>query len=230
MKPERDYLLSHHYGSSATGRRPQGRLGIREDDYRAAPIPVNLPVPIAGSCLLWRWGLNLDGYGVLNVDGHTKLAHRVAYEQANKFLHNDAQVLHLCHRPYCVQPAHLYLGTRAQNVEDREARVGKMDPDILSPMPSGGIPALAEKVGESGGALLKYVGNRWEESSYSADTTWPDPKEAPKQLKLGPHSATECPGHRFRIPAGDAKLCTICGASNSGMWEDVPQWRSERNS
>ena len=222
MKPERDYLLSRHYGSSATGRRPQGRLGIGEGDYRAAPIPVNLPVPIAGSCLLWRWGLNGGGYGVLHVNGRAKLAHRVAYEQANKVLHGDSQVLHLCHRPYCIQPAHLYLGTTAQNVEDREAREGKMDPDILGPMPPGGIPALAEKVRKSGRVLLEYVSHRYEESNHSADTIWPDPEEAPKQLKLGPPSATECPGHRFRIPAGHAKLCTICGAPDCEIWKDVP--------
>ena len=45
-----------------------------------------------------------------------------------------------------IQPAHLYLGTPRDNVEDREARIGKLDPDILGPMPPGGIDAVADRL------------------------------------------------------------------------------------
>ena len=224
MKAERDYLLHHYYGGSATGRRPTAPSRIREDDYRAVPIPKNLPVLIAGSCLIWRWGLNGGGYGALTINGEQKLAHRVAYEQANKPLGKDANVLHFCHRRACIQPAHLYLGDDKQNAEDREARVGKLDPDILGPMPSGGIPALVKKISESSQfrKYRKYVSSRFDKASLSADVCWPDPKDAPKQLTLEPPPATECPGHNFRIPAGDTNLCTICGESpNSDFWKDV---------
>ena len=137
MTAERDYLLKRYYGSSATGRRLQGRLEIEEDDYRTAPIPVNLPIGVAGNCLIWRWALNKGGYGVLRTGGKQKLAHRVAYKQAHKCLPKGAQVLHLCHRRACIQPTHLYLGYADLNTEDREARFGEVTP-------------------------FQYVGDRWD--------------------------------------------------------------------
>ena len=33
----------------------------------------------------------------------------------------SSSILHLCHRPFCVQPAHLYEGTAKENSEDRKA-------------------------------------------------------------------------------------------------------------
>ena len=36
------------------------------------------------------------------------------------------QVNHLCHRPFCIQPAHLYLGDAQSNAEDRQARVAEV--------------------------------------------------------------------------------------------------------
>ncbi len=197
MKAERDYLLHHYYGGSATGRRPPSPPRIREDDYRAVPTPMNLPFPlIAGNCLIWRWGLNGGGYGVLTINGEQKLAHRVAYEQANKPLHQGANVLHFCHRPACVQPAHLYLGDDKENAEDRKARFGK-----------------------AGLLLLDYVSDRFKRAG---TTVWSDPTDVAKQLTLEPPPATECPGHNFRIPAGDTNLCTICGEfPNSDFWKDV---------
>ena len=218
MKSERDYLLRRYHGVDNAGRRPPKRSRITQHDYLAIPIPPNLPVPVAGSCLIWRWALNRDGYGVIGNGGEQRLAHRTAYEQAHTYLPDEAHVLHLCHRPYCIQPAHLYLGTTRENVEDREARFGKLDPDILGPMPPGGIRALADRIRETGGDLLEYASARWEEASYSADAVWPDPDNSPVQLKLGPVSTDECPGHRFCIPAGDVNLCAVCQAPDRGPW------------
>ena len=222
MKAARDYLLAHHYGSSPRGRRPPGRQRISEDDYRAVGIPYNTPVPLAGSCLVWRWALNSQGYGVVTASGRRELAHRVAYRQANGSLPDGAQVLHLCHRPFCVQPAHLYLGDRVQNVEDREARLGKLDPDILGPMPLGGLPEVARRLQTEGRHLIEYMDSRWDRGR----PVWPDPVEAPEQLTLDPPTEAECPGHEFRIPAGDAKLCSICGVSDSGLETraELPIW------
>ena len=218
MKSERDYLLRRNYGSNTSERRPPNRSGITQHDYMAIPIPPNLPVPLAGRCLIWRWSLNGAGYGVLDSGGDQRLAHRTAYEQALPYLPDEAHVLHLCHRPYCIQPAHLYLGTSRENVEDREARIGKLDPDILGPMPPGGIHAVADRLRETGGDLLEYVNARWEEATYSAGAVWPDPEHSPVQMKLDPVLTDECPGHRFCIPAGDVKLCAICQTPDRGPW------------
>ena len=151
MRAERDYLLRHYYGSDR-GHRPRGRARIMEDDYRAVPIRVNLPTPVAGSCLIWRWGLDTGGYGKLSAG----MAHRVAYEQAHGVQLGDGHVLHLFHRPFCVQPAHLYMGTAAQNVEDREARFGKLTPDIFGPW-TGGLEGLRRKLTEALKPSFRYL-------------------------------------------------------------------------
>lgn len=218
MKSERDYLLRRYYGVDNSDRRPANRSRITQHDYMAIPIPPNLRVPLAGRCLVWRWALNQGGYGVIGDGGEQKLAHRAAYEQAHTYLPDEAHVLHLCHRPYCIQPAHLYLGTPQDNVEDREARIGKLDPDILGPMPPGGIHEVADRLRETGRALVEYASARWEEATYSAEAVWPDPEHSPLQLKLDPVSTDECPGHRFCIPAGGVKLCAVCHAPDSGPW------------
>ena len=135
--------------------------------------PPNFPVLLSGRCLIWRWALNGTGYGVLGNGGEQRLAHRTAYEQAHTYLPDEVHVLHLCHRPYCIQPAHLYLGTRKENVEGREAREGKLDPDIPGPMAPGGVDAVCDRLRETGGALIEYVNEKWEEATYSAGAVWP---------------------------------------------------------
>ena len=116
---ERDFLIQCQYGKGLTGRRTSGSDRVVEGDYLPIQIPVNLPSGVAGSCLIWRWQLNRDGYGVSGSGGHQYLAHRVAFDMTRGRQALDTPVLHLCHRSYCVQPAHLYPGPRSENVEDR---------------------------------------------------------------------------------------------------------------
>ena len=207
MQAGRDYLLRHHYGSDG-GRRPRGRSRIVVDDYRAVPVPVNLPTPVAGSCLIWRWALSADGYGVVSGG----LAHRVAYEQAHGIPLGGGHVLHLCHRPYCVQPAHLYLGSAAQNAEDREARSGKLTPDISGPL-TGGLEGLRQKLSENSdlfSAIASADGTTRKRVRMSAGPTRRDRCNR----HSNPHRKDDCPGHHYVIPAGDAKISSICAASD----------------
>lgn len=50
------------------------------------------------------------------------LAHRLSYLLAHGSLPDDACVLHRCDVPLCVNPAHLFLGTRADNNADKTAK------------------------------------------------------------------------------------------------------------
>ena len=84
------------------------------------PIPANTPTPLAGPCLIWRWGLDSSGYGRLAGKG----AHVVAYEQGyGKEVGRGLSILHLCHRPFCVQPImRTFMKERLkENSEDRNA-------------------------------------------------------------------------------------------------------------
>ena len=220
MKAERDFLIGRQYGEGLAGLRTRRSDKVVGTDYLPIPIPLNLPSRVAGSCLVWRWQLNRDGYGIFSAGGQQYLGHRVTFEMTRGPLAQGTPVLHLCHRPFCVQPAHLYTGTRSESIEDREARLGKLDPDILGPMPPGGILEVQRQLQMQGGPLLDYVSRRFELACASAAFTWADPKDMPVQLTLEPVSALECPGHRFDVPAGDANLCRICGEYDSRRYKE----------
>lgn len=71
-----------------------------------------------GTCWEWTASRNGDGYGFSN---HT-MAHRVSWEIHNGSIPNGLCVLHRCDNPPCVNPAHLFLGTKKDNAADMSAK------------------------------------------------------------------------------------------------------------
>ncbi len=69
-------------------------------------------------CWTWAGAKNEKGYGVVGRDSRTPKAHRVAWELANGPIPEGACVLHKCDNPPCCNPAHLFLGSRADNNRD----------------------------------------------------------------------------------------------------------------
>lgn len=84
--------------------------------------------PDLGSCWLWTAGLNEYGYGQFSWRDdsgkqHCFRANRVAWEIANGQTIPDGQwVLHECDVKACVNPVHLHLGDRPQNITEAMAR------------------------------------------------------------------------------------------------------------
>jgi hypothetical protein len=87
-------------------------------------------------CWLWLGHKNHNGYGTISAgakgDGSV-LAHRVAWESANKRqIPRGKVILHSCDIPACVNPNHLVLGTQADNMADMlEKKRGKGPPRVL---------------------------------------------------------------------------------------------------
>lgn len=81
-----------------------------------------------GECVVWVEGRNTKGYGVLSWDGRKTTAHRLAWASANGPIPATMHVLHRCDNPPCVNPAHLFLGTNADNVADK-VRKGRQSRD-----------------------------------------------------------------------------------------------------
>lgn len=77
-------------------------------------------------CWEWAGPRRGRGYGAINeggANGRTLVATHVAWELANGApVPSDLIVLHSCDNPPCVNPAHLRVGTHADNSADRVAR------------------------------------------------------------------------------------------------------------
>lgn len=76
-----------------------------------------------GPTACWAWTrATVRGYGSVRIRGHVFYAHRVAFLLD---VGVDPGALGMCHRcdnPPCCNPAHLFLGTQAENTRDMVAK------------------------------------------------------------------------------------------------------------
>lgn len=74
------------------------------------------------SCWTWIGCKNRTGYGIIRLEPRNLRAHRVSWELVNGPIPDGMHVLHRCDNPTCVNPAHLYLGTQKDNIQDAASK------------------------------------------------------------------------------------------------------------
>lgn len=73
----------------------------------------------ADGCWIWQGGRDRKGYGHFTLpDKQQRQAHRLAYELTFGPILPGVHCLHTCDNPPCCNPAHLWIGTRSDNMRD----------------------------------------------------------------------------------------------------------------
>lgn len=77
-------------------------------------------------CWIWTAWTSSEGYGVIGQPGGLRKMYAHRYSAALHFGMFDQRllVLHHCDNPPCVNPGHLYLGTKSDNGKDFHRRHG----------------------------------------------------------------------------------------------------------
>jgi len=132
-----------HVGCRAPGcDRPhygQGycRLHLRRVQTYGAPTPkrpsirqrIASQVEPRGDCLEWNGNRYPNGYGRISYRNKERLVHRLVYELENGPIPPGMVVCHACDNKACVNAAHLFVGTQADNLEDMTRKGRRVTPD-----------------------------------------------------------------------------------------------------
>lgn len=74
-------------------------------------------------CWVWTGCKEKMGHGRIRVNKSTReMAHRLSYILANGEIPKDKCVCHSCDNPSCVNPNHLWVGSKGQNNTDRASK------------------------------------------------------------------------------------------------------------
>jgi hypothetical protein len=122
-----------------------------------------------GDCWVWLAGKGRGGYGRLSRAGLSpqyRLAHRHSWELAYGPIPDGLHVCHRCDNPPCVNPAHLFLGTDKDNLDDMRSKGRGTQPPVhaglaqwLATVPDADVRAARESYA-AGAENSREIGER----------------------------------------------------------------------
>ena len=81
-----------------------------------------------GGCLLWFGCAGTDGYGIISFNSKKTSTHRLSYETFNGPIPDGLIVRHKCDVRACINPNHLLVGTKGDNLVDAYQRNRRIQP------------------------------------------------------------------------------------------------------
>jgi HNH endonuclease len=157
-------------------RTPRPRLTAEERFWsqvdKNGPIPPGQPH--LGPCWLWTGTIQKGsptqqyrdgGHGVISWEGRRMTTHRVAYTLAYREIPDRLHVRHHCDVRHCVNPAHLAVGTHADNMQDKVLRGRQYRPP--KPTEADILQRIRQKADSSAGpdACWPWQGSRHADGS-----------------------------------------------------------------